>query len=181
MGHVVEEKECDVSNLIYHFTSVNAALNIVSNKELWLTDLEFVNDARELISYRESFNRAARSVASSRGYGEEWLRYVGADEKVSHTCFDCLYGPGRRYVLCFTKDEDNAGMWSSCANGDGCALAFDMDALVSFLQRSVNGAGAIATVCDVVYGSPAQEGLFAREINAICERRDASTFAAWMC
>lgn len=92
---------------LYHYTDLNALINIVQNEGilLWATNFSYLNDTRELI---EGINTAKRIEGIS--IPQEAFRNY--------------------YVTSFSAKKDALNMWGMyAANGLGCAIGFDFDTL----------------------------------------------------
>lgn len=114
-----------------HYTSVSTALKFLKNKTLWLGNVSYMNDYREITQGRELLARAYNT--SEIGIKFQKLinsMHPGATEKIKD-----LYNPNNwafynTYALCLSehKGEDSPygrlSMWRAYAPQDGVALVF---------------------------------------------------------
>ncbi len=119
------------NNLVYYYCTVNAALAILRDKELWMTDIRNLNDLNELTGvYNMFFNLLEE-------YDGEHNRCLGG-------LFEIARQPGAiqlyerplavhpYYVACFSKNQDSVSQWVSFADdGHGVAIGFDENQLIS--------------------------------------------------
>lgn len=94
-----------MDNVIYHYTNINALINILSLEKisLWATNASYLNDPNEIVEGTHIVNKIE-------------------NENIHPGSF-CNY-----YISSFSKDEDSLVMWSQyAANGCGCALGLDMN------------------------------------------------------
>ncbi len=91
--------------MIYHYTDLNALINIVRQDKIILraTNILYLNDPRELKEGISVINRI-----QGNNIGPESFRSY--------------------YITSFSECIDNLSMWGMyAANGNGCALGFDLD------------------------------------------------------
>lgn len=74
--------------LIYHYTDNSGIIGIISNKELWLGDVAFVNDSEELSYARESISNRIRDRAEALSPAETCQ--TKRQNRIGHGFFDEL-------------------------------------------------------------------------------------------
>lgn len=100
-----------MSNIVYHYTSMDAALSILRNAELYLTNIRFCNDGNEFI------------------YGVNLLREKHIDPSKIFPGIEKNVPP--YWISCFSGDEDSFAQWQLYAdNGMGICLGVDLDEFV---------------------------------------------------
>ncbi len=102
--------------MIYHYCAVDSIVPIISSKQLWMSDLEKMNDPSE-------YNLGFDIILSEFGeiYPEHipWLKY-------RHTKHS-----NRVLSTSFTKQGDMLSQWRAYAsNGSGVSLGFDIEVLL---------------------------------------------------
>lgn len=113
--------------MIYHYTNINALINILSLDKisLWATNISYLNDPNEIIEGVNIVNR----ITNSEIPPETFRNY---------------------YASSFSTEEDSLVMWSQyAANGCGCALGFDLFLLKKsylFLNRCAYGEEDISQI-----------------------------------
>lgn len=118
--------------LLAHYTSITTFEQIISNKEMWLSNPLYMNDLEELrfgMNEGATEFRANKEILDACGDATKYKRLI------SH--FDVFFNlfssedSFNTYVLCFTEHtrEDNDGMLSMWrgygVNGKGIAIVFD--------------------------------------------------------
>jgi len=126
--------------LVYHYTSASGLLGIISTGSLWMTDIEFVNDAEELAYARASvldelqvraYEIAAPEVdgyADPDGSRAEVLRNVARELEQSPQAH-----PSRTYhvyAACFCENGDLLSQWRAYGGDGGYAIGFRTAALL---------------------------------------------------
>lgn len=112
-----------MSNTVYHYCSVDTFLKIITNKELWLTDVTKSNDSKELqlvldcltkkLDQRKSFTNGINEDFSPLSMFSDFLDEFKKFEQLFHVC-------------CFSKDHDSLSQWSMYAdNATGIAIGFN--------------------------------------------------------
>lgn len=103
------------SDILYHYCSPEAFLNIIQFSSIWLSDILKSNDGKEVLWIREQIN-------------EEILNILKAnDEKAYHAWQTWSTGDHglNMYVLCLSEAKDDLGQWRGYAqDGQGFAIGF---------------------------------------------------------
>lgn len=108
------------SDLIYHHTTTDGLIGIVSNASIWATDIEFLNDYAEFKAGLEELTRACMECSNSAA-----PELHGAYTAIEELIRDNLTRR-RLYVSSFTKTRDDLRQWMSYGrpNASYC-VAFD--------------------------------------------------------
>lgn len=147
---------------VFHYTSAAGLLGILNARQIWLSDIDFLNDAQEM-------KYAARALADAFGklvldqHGDAPAQPEGPmlHRGLLSTLFE-LYsrfgleppaelrarfsvpipgqtGPweGFPFVASFCSEGDLLSMWRGYANGDGFAVEFDTQALLDAAAGTV--------------------------------------------
>jgi len=121
---------------VYHYTNASGLLGIISAGSLWMTDIEFVNDAEELAYARASvldelqvraYEIAPPDEASADGLRAETLRSIAEELKQSPQAH-----PSRTYhvyAACFCQDGDLLSQWRAYGGDGGYAIGFRTSSL----------------------------------------------------
>jgi hypothetical protein len=115
----------------YHYTSHEAALSIVRNRELWLTNIQYMNDREE----GEGF----------KAYVDEYLRHRNdSGQPVEAAIYQLLQTIVKGQVIlpiwaiCFSARSDDAAQWDRYAsNGKGVVLEVHMPSVLDVIQRGL--------------------------------------------
>lgn len=117
----------------YYYCSLNTFLNILKNKEIYLSDPLKMNDNLEIKWYLERLNEEKES---DEDYGTI-LQRMRMRSGVDFTCEELakhLENKGQKsiYISCFSKTSDLLSQWRAYADdGKGVAIGFDLDMLAS--------------------------------------------------
>jgi hypothetical protein len=111
----------------FHYTDYNAFASIVTNRDLWLTDAGFSNDAEELVNGRSLIAEVIKDQAEK---GASKMRALAIDVDKLEGNQEGRENPTRGvYVCCFCEDGDLLGQWRGyAANGGGVAIGIDSEA-----------------------------------------------------
>lgn len=131
---------------IYHYTSAQGALGLLKNGKFWATEINFMNDHRELnegsdiyelvinelasLNIKKLFNKDKNVVFENTGYMVEFANtLLGMMRKVysEHVPIN---------VVSFSTDEDYIRQWMSyCPSNSGYCIEFDKLKLESVLKK----------------------------------------------
>ena len=103
---------------LYHYTTIDALINIVSGKELWITKWDYLNDIDELKVALE----ICLEVLKEENIKAEIIREVEkrVNESINGTDFSENY-----FVCSFSCDKDSQLLWSNYSNYDGVNIEID--------------------------------------------------------
>lgn len=121
-----------IAGPLYHYTSIDALLGIVSTKSLWATSVHYLNDASESELGISLIRTAAESAAAgTSGVDKEFLAYFLGWLNHSFVTYSSVY------VLCFSEAQNQLSQWRGYApvNGGlkaetGTALTKPIDTVV---------------------------------------------------
>lgn len=115
----------------YYYCSLDTFLNIIKNKQIYLSDPLKMNDSSEIRWYLETLNNNFKKVDDSDSFFDIIRRDIGFD-----FTFDELIstldsnGQNSIYISCFSKESDLLSQWRAYAkDGKGVSIGFDLDAL----------------------------------------------------
>lgn len=102
----IDDLERKPKQTLYHYTSTDGLKGILSNKSFWMTDVRYMNDAKEL-SYAEDI--IANEIDKEIKYSESQrtkhlLNYI--KER-----FNPFGEEFRVYATCFCEADNKAGLW----------------------------------------------------------------------
>lgn len=111
------------NNTVYHYCSVETFRKIITNKELWMTDVTKSNDSKELRLAFEKITEQLNGKVNSKIIGTELFiplvtfRDFFRKFKITNLLF---------HVCCFSNDADSLSQWAMYANdATGIAIGFD--------------------------------------------------------
>ena len=106
---MVEEADGSVPELVYHYTGPDGLAGILLGREIWATDLRYLNDSTE---YEYLFARLSHRSAALDNAPAEAIAMTQAAQRI-------IAGLSRFYVACFCKSDDLLSQWRGYAGGIG--------------------------------------------------------------
>ena len=104
------------SDIVYHYCSTAAFLNIIQNAKLWLSDLKKLNDKKEEVWIREKIEVEIEKRLSEIDVNalDIWKKFLGLFPMTSTV-----------YITCFSESRDLLSQWRSYAqDGQGLCIGF---------------------------------------------------------
>ncbi len=129
--------------LLYHYTSADGLIGILSSGEVWATHAQSMNDASE-VSF--AADTVALAVTGERGRLAErpWEAFLEECEHLCHT-HDLLLLP---FFACFCEDGDLLSQWRAYGEGSGFSIGFEASALPSLTMPNVMRTQLLRVVYD---------------------------------
>jgi len=109
---------------LYHYTTAEGLISIVRNREIWATDIFYLNDQSEFRHGLHLASECSLSKEAKEKHGEEaskageGLKTLGP-EAIEFNLFVC----------CFSEEFDALAQWRSYCPRDGYAIGFPFDSL----------------------------------------------------
>jgi hypothetical protein len=113
--------------LLYHYTSADGLLGILSTGTLWATQIRFLNDTAEFTFARDALVREAY-VRSAR------LRHPLVKRIVTREIRRVEHGHIPAYVVSFSERGNMLSQWRAYAPRDGVSIGFYRGALSTVEQ-----------------------------------------------
>lgn len=140
--------------LLYHYCSNDAFLKILSNRELWLSDLTLSNDSMEGAWVREVLLEECRRREVS-----PHIISAFADR------FDRMHKTFSALGFCLSERGDLLSQWRGYAdNGAGIAIGFDRKRLTEIARRTADGG---IKIYKIIYNNKEQIKLLRKDIDAL--------------
>lgn len=120
---------------LWHYTSVDAFLKIVGNKNVFATDVRFMNDREEFVHARQLADEMVkeRPELDAEGFPDR--------EFFAKTVALGFGLKAEIFVACFTAAEDQLGQWRAYSHGSaGVSLGFDLRGIRPLIESG-------STVC----------------------------------
>ncbi len=111
-------------NKVYHYTSLSALFSILQNKEFWLSHSKLLNDADEIVWFKEIF---IQEVNKSDIPEYRKKLYIHLFEKAFNEYLQ------NAYVLSFSLEADKTSLWSDFSEKEGCCIEIDIEAYIKQL------------------------------------------------
>lgn len=137
------------SKTIYHYTDAAGLLGMVENKNLWCTDIEYMNDANELV-YAE--NLIKNKITEIQKANSEHTEFFEILKKEAFRPFGEMYDV---YVTCFSEAKNRLSQWRGYGKycvGFNCEKPFRTD-----IHANISSEWPKARLRKVLYSRKEQE------------------------
>lgn len=115
---------------IYHYTTIDALISIVSRKELWITKWDYLNDIDE---FKVALDVCAAVLKEEKVKPE----IIQAVEKcINKSIYDDSLS-NSYYIFSSSCDEDSQLLWSNYSNYDGVNLEIDFAKFIEALNHNM--------------------------------------------
>lgn len=142
-----EEVAKEKASWRYHYTTNNALVGILSNREIWFSDPRFLNDAREWRHAGQIFSETIREVA--KRHRSAWI-LAGCKEQhfaemVENLCSQARNYEGRYFgenpvpmpfVFSLSMVDDALSQWRAYGNGEYC-IGFNVHKLAEATKSKI--------------------------------------------
>lgn len=142
---------------IYHYTTIDALINIVSRKELWVTKWDYLNDMDELTVAEDVCAVVLREENVKSEVIQDVKKYI--KESIRGNALSDSY-----YICSFSHNKDSQLLWSNYSNYDGINIEIDFAKFRENLNHSIMWDGLVnydfesqkeclkRTFCDEIIG-----------------------------
>ena len=113
--------EFNIPHRLFHYTTAEGLLGICSSKSLWMTDLQFMNDASEIQYSRALFTEVLEEMSSGND-AEHFLHVVDLAKKLVKAGLQSL----TIYSCSFCEEGNLLSQWRAYGSTGGYAIAFDL-------------------------------------------------------
>lgn len=154
----------DLPYELYHYTDARGLLGILTNKNFWATDINFLNDAMELKYASDLINRIIDAKISANNKAlKEFLEH-------SKTILMLQSSSMNAYVTCFCEKGNLLSQWRAYgASGAGYSIGVISESLKG-KDREGPGAPIIETrLRKIIYANDIQERLITETIDRFCD------------
>ena len=115
-------------DLVYHYCSIEALVNIIRTSSIWLSDYRKLNDFAEEKWIKDKVNNKIQEqlISIDKKACDIWNRYYDQDTLRTGTFF----------VGCFSEESDDLTQWTRYADdGRGVAIGFSKEELCKLNDR----------------------------------------------
>jgi hypothetical protein len=120
--------------VIYHYTNPAGLIGILSEGELWATDVQYLNDSSELLHAEKLHKQVLKELIAEAPAGslQKTLAMKARERPPWHSRL-------QTYVVCFCADDDLLTQWKTYgAWGSGFSIGFDRIELEKALPSLVS-------------------------------------------
>jgi len=109
-----------VPPILWHYTSLDALIGIVSSESIWASDVRCLNDATEFEYGRQITMKAIEAYEAASSGFREFAKPIAAGN----------YRQGIDFAFSMSERDDLLSQWRSyCSPVAGCSIGFDSNAL----------------------------------------------------
>ncbi len=124
----------ETNGVLYHYCSVESLYNILKSKVLWLTNIRYMNDSKEISWLYELAKQVIQRMAKSLHSENERKLFQMLMDHCDNLFLDETFFP-HVHCSCFSKNGDSLGQWRAYASdGKGVAIGFSQSYLKSFVS-----------------------------------------------
>lgn len=136
----------ELPETVYHYTNLEGMMGIMTNKQLWMTKSDYLNDYTEIIYLSEIVEESLNLLNTKliEKYGQEikedkyykifWEQFNKANEKSLDKTENLL----ELYVLSMSENQDSLTLWGNYAEGNGYSIAFEANTLINDIYDELN-------------------------------------------
>lgn len=122
--------QMEKGEMLYHYTTIDALINIVSKNEFWVTKWDYLNDIDE---FRVALDACIEVLKEEKIKPEIIQDIVNSVKKDLHTT-SLLHD---YFILSFSCDNDSQLLWSNYSNYDGVNLEIDFAKFMENLNHNI--------------------------------------------
>ena len=153
--------------VLYHYTDAHGFMNIVESKELWATNVLYLNDASEI---RYAHDLAREFVAT---LAPDSVIYRALRKGLGYLSSLMEEGNVDIFISCFCGKPDLLSQWRAYGrNGTGFALGFSRQELMDLASSGAPGHNQSLSLLPMVYSKDKQLELmseFASTTTQMCD------------
>lgn len=152
-----EEYHSQIPETLYHYTSADGLLGILSSKSLWMTELRYMNDLFEL-----QYSRNLIEKRFSVKFNEPELSEIQKDfiNRISKSFDPFSYSGKSVFSTSFCEDGNLLSQWRAYrGSGGGYAIGIDFFHTIRFLNK-------VCVLRSVIYDEAEQIRLIDSAINS---------------
>ena len=121
-----EELSDPKPEILYHYTTIDAMMNIAKSRKIWATSISYLNDSSEGDHLLGMIRNRLKDLLQKHSLGNSVL------EQLSYTGTEIEHRP---FITSFSADGNSLPQWRSyCPNGNGVAIGFRVASLPQFIQ-----------------------------------------------
>lgn len=153
--------------VLYHYTDAQGLMSIVDSKELWATNVLYLNDASEI---RYAHDLAREFIAT---LAPDSTIYRTLRKGLGYLSFLMDEGDVDIFISCFSSEPDLLSQWRAYGrSGTGFALGFRTQELMDLASAGAPGNNQSLSLLPIVYSRERQLELMSEFASTTIQRRD---------
>ncbi|OZM56205.1 hypothetical protein CIB95_12320 [Lottiidibacillus patelloidae] len=116
------------SNILFHYTNIDAIFSIFKQEKLWFSKSDFLNDPSEIHYIQDVLNEVCDQLQLSMG-AKEFKREISKLFSREHPL------PKDVYILSLTDNSDSLTLWSNYSEFVGYNIGLNISSLISSLEN----------------------------------------------
>ncbi|MBV7518928.1 DUF2971 domain-containing protein [Ensifer sp. ENS12] len=151
---------------ITHYTTLEGFRSIITNNQLWVSNIRFLNDRREMDHGLSEATKFLDERASSKGMSDDTRLFAAVKKRIKDS------GIPSAYACCFCEQNDSLGQWRGYTGGtQGIAIEF----YASGLRQQFKASNA--TLQKVIYGQDETRRVLEQEVDSLFNQINGDLFA----
>lgn len=147
-----------VPEILYHYTSAEGLIGIITSKSFWMTNLRYMNDMSELQYAKDLIAEVIKSRSLAYTSSEVLKEFFS---RIKNT-FSPFEGSNQVFAVCFCETGNLLSQWRAYGGkGGGYALGIDFFHLLRFLSKK-------CFLRRVIYELDEQKSIIAGVIDKVC-------------
>lgn len=127
----IQEATTELPDYLYHYTSPDAAIGILTHEELWASNISFMNDSSELFYTRKLAKSLIEKRIETEKYHDDTISFLTNLSKLMDS--GALIGS---CVISFTSLDDSLSQWRAyCPKSGGYAIGFPTALLTDIIAQ----------------------------------------------
>lgn len=162
-----------VSNILYHYTSLDGLLGIIKSSSLWMSHAAYLNDASELNYGTKLISDMINKKIKDKKYNE-----INDILRVSSIVFSNYYRDSvNPYVLSLSEEIDVLSQWRAYGNNCGVSIGFNPKNILELKVSYLNITNE-SRLIKVIYEKEEQINLIEKAIDIILKYDHLTEFVA---
>lgn len=112
---------------LFHYTNPADCIGILSNREFWATQIQFMNDSKEVLQAADVARKIISENYQNRA-SKKFLEHMGFS-------LDSMHG-ANTFIVSFSEHEDQLSQWRAYCSDGGVSIGFSFSGIKRLLSRN---------------------------------------------
>lgn len=123
----------DVDRVFYHYTSVSSLMGMAQSKCLWASNINYMNDAKEMVQACEILERVIHCKMDNENFSDEESKFLFQFISWVNACKHTTYNI---FVFSLTEEPSLLSQWRSYTpHGKGVSIGFNAQVLNNIIKK----------------------------------------------